>query len=132
WERNRSLNTQFNFRPRVTDWLQPGFTYAARFGTDRNPSYLEILEDEHGETTAIMQADFSADRTVTRSLSLDPTRLVRAAVHATVAPETRFMRALAETSRVLQTITVNWTDGVNSRFQRETAHPGLRYQFGLG
>lgn len=127
WETSRSLNSQVNFRPQVSDWIKPAVTLSTRFGTDRSPSYLEIVT-VGADSTAILQRRFQADRQLRRSLELQPTHFLRALSHDTAS----FLGRFARMARAVQPVVFTWNQALGSQFDRKTLDPNLRYQFALG
>jgi hypothetical protein len=130
WERQRTLESRVEFRPQLTAWLRPGLGYTARFRGDRHASAWETLVVDD-DTTAILQLHYQADRVLTRSLALDPEVLGRGLAEPGPGGEGDIVGALAAALRALRPIDLSWTSGADSRFERETAGPGLGYQFGL-
>ncbi|HSL70429.1 MAG TPA: hypothetical protein VK864_09315, partial [Longimicrobiales bacterium] len=136
WERNRSMVTDVSYRPIIAPWLRPLFNYTARYGTDRNPSYLEVSALD---SSALMQRRFQADRTVRRGLQLEPAGFIGTLLGL---PEQGFDSLLALRStaarlshrllRAWQPVDLNWNTTLGSQFERERRLPGFGYQFGLG
>jgi hypothetical protein len=127
WETNRSLTTALAFRPRIASWIRPSWTYGNRYGTDRNPSYLEVRA-LGADTIAALQRRFGSDKQIGRRLDLQPAELFRTLYGA---PDST--RSIAyRLGQALQTISVTWNDGVRSQFERESFMPGAGYQLGLG
>ena len=69
WERSRNLSSTLTYRPEITSWLRAEYTYTSRYGTDRNPSYLELTA-EGADTTAEMQRRFEGQRQIARRFTL--------------------------------------------------------------
>ena len=127
WETNRSLTSQLNYRPLIASWLKPSASFTARFGTDRSPSYLEIVT-VGADTTAILQRRFQADRTLRRQLEFAPYGLYQALVPDT----TGFAGFIGRGLRALQLVNLAWNGTLGSQFERQTINPGPGYQLGLG
>lgn len=127
WETRRSLGSTLTFRPSITSWLRPSYTYTNRFRTDRNPSYIEILED----STTVLQRRFGSDRQVTRRLDFQPARLLESTfgVPDSVSGAGGL---LYDVAHAFSTLNVIWNSGRNSTFERESFQPGTGYQLGLG
>jgi hypothetical protein len=124
WERTRALNTTLSYRPNLTRWLRAEYTYANRYATDRNPSYLE-LQIEGADTTAQMQRRFEAGRQVTRRLFFQPPGMLSAAGLDTTGIVYRALRRF-------EFADLTWRSTLSSQFERETFTPGFGYQFGIG
>lgn len=127
WETNRSLTTQLNFKPVITSWLRPSATLNTRFGTDRSPSYLEIVT-VGADTTAILQRRFQADRRLRRQLEFTPYGFFQTITHDTTGL-TGFVGRMLQ---ALQPVTLGWNGTLGSSFDRKTLDPSLRYQLALG
>lgn len=127
WETARSLTSQFNFRPQIADWIRPAISMSSRFGTDRNPSYLEVITIG-ADSTAILQRRFQADRQLRRQVELQPYTLF----HTIVSDTTGLMGTLGRALRVMQAINFVWNGTLGSQYDRETINPNLGYQFGIG
>lgn len=130
WERSRTMSTRFDFRPQIAAWLRPGFSVSTRFSTDRNPSFIEKIELD-GDSVAVLQRNFNADRQVNRSLMIDPRPLVQS-LFGQAATGGVLLRALDAFGRALQPLDLAWNSSLTSRFEREAIDPDLRYQFALG
>ena len=66
---------------------------STRFGTDRSPSYLELIT-LGADTTAILQRRFQADRQLQRQIEIDPYLLFRTLVKEGTVVELRALRVL--------------------------------------
>ncbi len=132
WETARNMTTSFAFRPRVASWLQPGLSYSAHFGTARNPSYLRIIADG-ADSSAALQRQFQADRTLNRTLQIDPgglmSTLFGARRDSTAGRASRVLRSIGSAVRPID---LTWIDGLGSQFERADGDPGTGYQLGLG
>jgi hypothetical protein len=117
WERQRTLESRVDFRPVITDWLRPGIGYTARFRGDRNAAFTETLVVDD-DTTVYLLRHYQADRQLTRSIALDPELLGNQ------------LHALAALLRLLRPVDLTWSNGADSRFERQPIAPGVRYQFG--
>ncbi|MBX6365447.1 MAG: hypothetical protein IRZ00_16375, partial [Gemmatimonadetes bacterium] len=134
WETNRGVTTGLTFRPTITPWLRPGFTYTARFRGDRSPSYLELIPLVDGDTLAIMQRQFQQERQVSRTLQFDPAGFITAVVGKKPGRfgGTRLQRLAHGIFDPFRPIELTWDGGLNSQFQRAGSAPGTAYQLGLG
>ncbi|MEX2281484.1 MAG: hypothetical protein WEE89_03235 [Gemmatimonadota bacterium] len=135
WETMRSMGTEVSYRPEIALWLRPVFNYTARFGTDRAPSYLEILPDSSG----LMQRRFQADRQMTRGLQLDAANLLRTLYalpaqggDSLISQRGALSRWTWRLGSRLRPIDLNWNSSLGSQFERELIMPGFGYQVGLG
>jgi hypothetical protein len=130
WEVNRSLSSTFSFRPTLAQWLRPSYTWSNRYGTDRNPSYIE-LDVVDGDTTAVLQRRFGSDRQIARRLELQPATLVRG-LGAAADSAAGVGGALLGLLGSVQNLSVTWNSTLGSQFERETFQPGAGYRLGFG
>ncbi len=127
WETNRSLTSQLNFHPTIAEWIRPVVTFNARFGTDRSPSYLELVT-VGADTTAILQRRFQADRQLRRQLELQPFALYR----ALLADTTGWVGGIGRVIKTMQPVNLSWSSSLGSQFDRNSNTPGFAYQLALG
>ena len=127
WETGRTLNSTLNYKPIIADWLQPLLSLTTRFGTDRSPSYLELVTSG-ADTTAILQRRFQADRQLRKQLEVQPYAFFRALLHDTTGIVGRVGRVL----KSVQPINLAWNDALGSQFDRNTSDPTMAYQLALG
>ncbi|MGH7507717.1 MAG: hypothetical protein ACRELX_18840, partial [Longimicrobiales bacterium] len=131
WETNRTLTSTVSFRPQIANWIRPSYTYSNRYGTDRNPSYLEITT--FGEdSTAELQRRFGSDKQLTRRLDMQPALLIQDALGAAADSADGIAGVLYRLGQSLQSVSLSWNSGVSSQFERESFKPGLGYQLGFG
>lgn len=130
WETNRRLRTNMRWGPRPADWLQWVLTWTTTYSSARNATLVrrQVVE---ADTLRDLQRNVGGQRSASASLTFDPGTLVRGGPPrpgASDAPPPGTMRRLAG---AFSPFTVNWQDGITSRFNREVMDPDLRYQFGL-
>ena len=130
WETNRRLRTNMRWAPRPADWLQWTVTWTTTYSSDRNATLVrrQIVE---ADTLRHLQRNVGGQRSTTASLTFDPGTLARGGPprpSTTDGPPQGMMRSLAG---ALSPFTVNWQDGLTSRFNREVLDPDVWYQFGL-
>lgn len=130
WEVNRSLTSNFSFRPTIAQWLRPTYMWTNRYGTDRSPSYLDLFEED-GDTTAAMQRRFGSNRQISRQLDFQPAAMIRG-LGPTADSATGVRGALYATLRALQVVNVTWNSTLASQFERESFQPGTGYRLGFG
>ncbi len=130
WERDRNMTSQMSFRPELTPWLQPGYSYSATYSTNRSPSYLEIdIVDD--DSTATLQRNFSVSRQVNRTLSIEPVGLVGSAL-GPPAGDGSIRDHIHRALRRINPLDLSWGTRLRSNFERENNVPGVGYQFGFG
>ncbi len=130
WEVNRSLTSTFAFRPTIATWLRPSYTWTNRYGTERNPSYIE-LDVVDADTSAVLQRRFGSDRQIARRLDFQPVALVRS-LGASADSATGASHVLLAVVRSVQSLSVTWNSTLGSQFDRETFQPGSGYRLGFG
>ena len=130
WEVNRSMTSTFGFRPTIATWLRPSYTWTNRYGTDRNPSYIE-LDVVDADTSAVLQRRFGSDRQIARRLDFQPAALVRS-LGVSADSATGAAHALLAVVRSVQSLSVTWNSSLGSQFDRETFQPGSGYRLGFG
>jgi hypothetical protein len=131
WETNRSMSSSLVIRPVITSWLRPTWSWSNRFGTDRNPGYIEL--DVIGEdTTATLQRRFGSDRQIQRRLDFQPSQMVRSTWGDTASAVNGVSGVLYRMLRPFQSVTLTWNSALASQFEREAFSPGFGYQLGLG
>ena len=138
WETDRQIASEIAYRPEIAAWLKPSFNYSARFGTDRNPSYLEV---NAVDSTGQMQRRYQADRTMGKGLLFDPavfvSSMMRLPQDATVPDSVIAQRGIMgrttyRLARSVLPVELNWNSTLGSQFERELNGPRMSYQFGLG
>jgi len=135
WERDRLLSSELAVRPLVAPWLRPSLAYSGRFGLQRRPSQLEV-EVLGADTVALLQRTFQGERRLSRGVVLEPGGFGRALLGVPGeddrGPGPALVRAMNAGLGQLLPFDVTWSDGLSSRFERETVRPGTAYQLGLG
>ncbi|HEX6559424.1 MAG TPA: hypothetical protein VF021_08170, partial [Longimicrobiales bacterium] len=127
WETSRSLTSQVNFKPTLAEWLRPSMSLTTRFGTDRSPSYLEIIT-VGADSTPILQRRFQADRQLRRQLEFQPYTFFRSMVKDT----TGFAGMVSDMLHTLQPVSLSWSGALGSQFDRNSSTPSMAYQLALG
>ncbi|MGD8277406.1 MAG: hypothetical protein PVH00_05240, partial [Gemmatimonadota bacterium] len=130
WEVNRTTTSTFNFRPTIATWLRPSYSWTNRYGTSRNPSYIE-LDVLDGDTSAVLQRRFGSDRQITRRLDFQPVAVVRS-LGAAADSAGGAKRVLLGLVGSVQSLSVTWNSTLASQFDRKTFQPGSGYRFGFG
>jgi hypothetical protein len=107
-ERDRTLDTDLRWAPRPTAWLHPRLTAGGSFAADLDPAYLPRGDSGDGE----LPGTFQARRDLGALLRMEPARLV-------------------ERLSPLRAVEIGWSRGLESRFERVAARPGLLYGTGF-
>jgi Motility related/secretion protein len=127
WETNRLIRTNVDFRPRFANWLSGRFGHRSFYTSDRNAAFVR-REVTSGDTLFVLERDVSGQRTLTSQAVFSPARVFVGPVDETPV----LLRPLRRMAAAIQPISVEWTGGLTSRFDRESVLPGTGYQFGLG
>jgi hypothetical protein len=132
WETNRSIRTDINYSPRITNWLVPTYTYTNTYLTDRNASYLNLSSSNGIDTTSELQHRFESGRNITRRVDFRPADFAT----ALIGPMPKRPQGLSKWSRgalnSFERLEFTWRNNLNSQFERESLLPGMGYQLGLG
>ncbi len=131
WEVDRNFGTSLGFRPQIVDWLRVSWTWNNRYGTSRNPAFLELLV-EGEDTTAVMQRRFGSDRQIARRVDFQPSGMIRSALGPRADSIGGIGGTLLRTVGALQNISLTWNGGLSSQYERETFEPGIGYRLGFG
>ena len=122
-ERERSINSIFDFRPGITDWLQPTIRFGGFFSLYKDPNASALLRGSDSSTYQLPKR-LGAMQNVDASLVLDPGKLIARGA----APNSRTLRF----GRALQPFVVTWSQSLSSNYDYTSLTPGVAYQFGLG
>ena len=131
WESDRYFGTNLGFHPQIADWLRVDWTYDNRYGTGRNPAYLELLVAGE-DTSAVLQRRFGSDRQVTRRIDFQPNQMLRTAIGTRADSLRGTGGMLFRLADALQHISVTWSGGLSSQYERLVSEPGLGYRLGFG
>ncbi len=124
WETRRTLRTRLAFQPRVGDWLRTDLIATSRYGTDRDPSYVDVLALP-GDTLIALQRNATGGRELSSTFTLIPSAVGdRLFNDSTQSGGVRFLRSM-------NPVRVAWRRGTRSLFNRDVIDPGLDFQLGL-
>jgi hypothetical protein len=129
WETNRTMTTSVAYRPRITTWLRPSYTFTSRYGTDRHASFLALVP-AGADTGARLQRRFGGDRTTTRALQLEPLGLYDALAGGAPDAGERAGAARRVVAALLP-LTAQRSRRLGSSWERETFAPSWSYQLGV-
>ena len=130
WETNRRLRTNMRWAPRPADWLLWTVTWTTTYSSDRNATLVRRMVVE-ADTLRDLQRNVGGQRSTSASLTLDPGTLARGGPPRPGAPDAPSQGVMRSVVGALSPFTVNWQDGITSRFNREVLDPDVWYQFGL-
>jgi hypothetical protein len=134
------------FRPSIVPWLRHEVDVSTSYVSDRNATFLSRVSTgpDPADTTIVLQRNASGERSLTAAFSWDPGAMGRALLtpgespapaeppSEEPAPRPAGPPGLVRLLDRLRPLTLNWEDGLTSRFNRDPVRPGLGYQFGLG
>lgn len=124
WETRRSLRTRIAFQPRLSDWLRADMVADSRYGTDRDPAFIETTVLP-GDTLRALQRNATGGRELSTTLTLLPSAVGdRLAADSISTGGVRFLQSM-------NPVRVAWRRGTRSLFNRSVIDPGLDFQFGL-
>jgi hypothetical protein len=126
WETHRIVRTNVDFQPRFANWLSGRFGHRSFFTSDRNAAFVRE-EVFSGDTVLVLERDVSGQRTLTGQAMLAPARFFEGPVESTPG----LLRPVRWLAATIQPVSVEWTGGLTSRFDREAVSPGTGYQLGL-
>ena len=124
WKTGQTVDMNWSYRPSIAAWLIPQATFDTRYRYNRGASFISEVEGD-----SVLTSDFSNSRTLRFSLGFNAPVLLRGALGS---DRTGLVGALLGLVDWFDILTGSWSGALNSRFQRETARPDLKYQFGLG
>jgi hypothetical protein len=128
WETSRSMTSSLAFRPEITNWLRPSYTWTTQYQTTRDPSYFEV-ESTGSDSMAVLQRRFGSDRQINRRLDFQPSALIRSFGPDSSGGPGGLLKDLVG---AVQSINVTWNTALGSQFDRETFEPGFGYRLGFG
>lgn len=140
WEVDRRLATRLAYQPRLTEWARASVQANTLYLSERNPDLTgrrtsaasragaSAAQADAGasqaDTALSLLRNAGAQRDVSARLSLDPGRMGRDG-----AERGAFAAWLR---RSVDPLTLTWSSGVASRFDRDPVSPGAIYELGWG
>ncbi len=127
WETNRDLRTHLSWQPRLVGWLHQDLEWSSVYSSDRNANFLD--HDLSGSDSVALARNASGQRNLRAFVSLDPALLARSLMGDSTTLGQGDLRAVAG---AVQPLSVTYTDGIISRFERDPVSPDASYQLGWG
>ena len=132
WEVDRRLATRLGYRPRLTEWARASVQVSTLYLSERNPDLAgrrplgrgQASETASDTAALALLRNARAERDVSARFSLDPGRMGRDGVEGSALPG--WLR------RSVDPLTVTWSSGVASRFDRDPVRPGAVYELAWG
>lgn len=127
WEVDRRLRTRLAYRPRLADWIRASVQANTDYVSERNPDLVGRRSGEgraRSDTARALLRNVNGRRDLVAAFALDPGRL--AGEGAERGPFARWW------SDAMDPLSVTWSRGVASRFDRDPVDPGLLYELGWG
>lgn len=123
WEVDRRLATRLAYQPRLAEWARASVRVNTVYASERNAE-LAGWRVRGADTVLVLLRNADAQRDVSAAFSLDPSRIAggrsdRGAV-------------AAWWSRAALPLSLTWSSGVASRFERDPINPGGIYELGWG
>jgi hypothetical protein len=131
WETGRTVNSNISYAPEITRWLRPRVSFNSSFRMDRRASYATRIA-QGADSVAVLRSDFGGNRSLTRSLAIEPLGLTRALLGTPEGDDGRLRRVVHGVGARVEAIDVSWGSQLLSQFQRDIATPGAGYQLGFG
>jgi hypothetical protein len=122
-ERERSVNSILDFRPGITDWLQPTLRFGGFFSLYKDPNASALLRTSDSSEYRLPKR-VGAMQNLDASLVFDPGRLVAKGARA----NSRLLRF----GHAIQPLVLSWSRSISSNYDYTSLTPGVAYQFGLG
>lgn len=120
WEMDRRIQTRVSYQPQLTAWARTTVQLTTVYLSQRNPDLVELQPD----SSLLLQRSADGQRNLTAVFALDPGRVF------TDADERQGI--VGWWARSFEPLTLTYSDGLTSRFNRETVDPGGLYQLGWG
>lgn len=120
WEVDRRIQTRLSYQPRLTDWVRTSVQVTTIYLSERNPDLIEVTPD----SVLLLQRNVDGQRNLATTLSLDPGR-----VFANPGDQEGLVGWWA---RSFDPVTVTYSNGITSRFNRDAVNPSTGYQLGWG
>ena len=150
WETTRTLRTRLDWRPRLASWLSTQFTATTYYGGFRDPAMVERVESGAGggtgsggsgvalpDSAVALQRSVSGRRDVRTAVSLDVGGMVGAGSDGGAQAQDPQAEDQGEDASFVQRafgslepLTLEWEDGVTTRFNRRIVDPGGLLQLG--
>lgn len=127
WEVDRRLRTRLAYRPRLAEWIRASVEANTDYASERNPDLVGPRRRGRGagaDTAQALLRNVSGRRQVVAAFALDPGRL--AGDGAERGPFAQWW------SRALDPLSVTWSRGLASRFDRDPVNPDALYELGWG
>jgi hypothetical protein len=123
-ERERAFATYFDFRPGITNWLQPSFRFGGNFSLYRDANARALLRAADDTALVRLPKRLGALQTLDAGLLLELGRLIQSR-NAETSMRYRLGRAILP-------FNVSWTRALSSNYDNTLLDPGAGYQLGFG
>ncbi len=121
WEVDRQLRTRISYRPRLPDWANTSLQMNTLYLSQRNPDLKG--SGPGSDPTPVLLRNVDGQRNLTATFSLHPGQL---------PPEEGRNALIDWWARSFDPLSVTWSNGFTSRFNRDSVEPGAGYQLGWG
>ncbi len=122
WETDRHLRTRLGYQPRLSEWARTSVSISTIYLSHRNADLVETRNTPTDTARALLR-NVDGQRNLTASFSLDPTRMGE---QGTEEESRQWWR------RAFDPVSLTWSSGLTSRFNRQAVNPGARYELGWG
>lgn len=121
WELDRHLRTRVAYRPQLADWLQAGVVMSTLYLSERNSDLIASYATARDSVFTLLR-NVDGQRNLTVDFSLNPGQF-------SYGGEDRF---LAWWLQALEPLSLTYSNGITSRFNRDAVEPGFGYELGWG
>jgi Motility related/secretion protein len=131
WETNRTLRTDFGFRPSFFTWLRSEMDWATVYQSDRNTNFVSRTPIGV-DTTTVLARNARGQRDWGATLGLNPTALATTWFGVPGEGDDPDIAQLRSIVSAVRPVTFTYRDGITSRFNRDPIDPRFDYQLGWG
>ncbi len=122
WEVDRHLRTRLAYQPRLSDWARTSVQVTTIYLSERNSDLVEVRNTPF-DTALVLLRNVDGQRNLTAALSLDPGRMGQSGGGSD---------AEGWWTRAFDPLSVTYSSGLTSRFNRDAVDPGAVYELGWG
>ncbi|MDE0899531.1 MAG: hypothetical protein OSA81_10970 [Longimicrobiales bacterium] len=131
WETNRTLRTDFVYRPSIVSWLRSDIDWSTVYQSDRNTNFVE-RKTAGADTTTVLARNARGQRDWGATTGVNPSALAVAWFGEASDGDDLAVAQLRSIVSAVRPITVTYRDGITSRFNRAPVDPRFDYQLGWG
>lgn len=122
WEVDRNVRTRLAFQPRLSEWARTSVEMTTIYLSQRNADLVETRNTPR-DTARVLLRNVDGQRNTAASFSLVPARMGAQGGGSEAGQWWR---------RAFDPLTLTWSSGLTSRFNRDAVDPGAIYELGWG